>query len=239
MADEKFAGQSMYSSDFLKVLFALKDNIMRDLHVASFAKVTQVNNDGTCLVSLFPLIKDESDKNLQVTNYSSMDINIGDIVLILFLDRNYTQNFKQVKLNQNLTPLTDNKNLHSQKYGVIISSFAGGSGGGGNSLYDYYIEFSQGTNNYKFHTLSGKEIQLSTSKDVIDALNQGIFLNITEGYAYDSAIITTNTTIKAKIINYQNGQFMMYSLSSSIPKPYFLTIPLNLDVTYTVKKLKS
>lgn len=116
---EKFKGPQGNSSDFLKVLLAVKDKAMRDTHVATIAKVIELG-DMTHRCSIIPTLKDESEKFVQAYYLEGLELDVDDIVLILFTDRNFTQNLRQLHYNQKLSPLEGQSELHSQSYGIII-----------------------------------------------------------------------------------------------------------------------
>lgn len=122
MDDIKFSGTKMISSDFLRVLLALKENIMKDLKVATLAIVKSINEKTqTCIVEPFPLLEIEKNKNITCVVNNIDNLSIKDIVLVIFLDRNFLQNLGQIKNQQEKTNLKKNTELHSEKYGIIIS----------------------------------------------------------------------------------------------------------------------
>lgn len=126
MADEKYAGTQIVSSDFLRVLLTLKKNIMRDLKVATLGIVKGVDDvNQQVTVQTFPLIENEMTKNISCVNGCPDTLQEKDIVLVLFLDRNFIQNLKQAKKNQARTELKENNDLHSEKYGIVISKIFG------------------------------------------------------------------------------------------------------------------
>lgn len=108
------------SGDLLRILLALEKKIMRELKVASLAKVKQINNDNRVMVEKFPLTEDESPVLNECYN-NVKDLKIDDIVIVLYMDRNFIQNLNQLKNNQNLTNSNKKDELHSNKYGIIIS----------------------------------------------------------------------------------------------------------------------
>lgn len=117
--NENYAGQSVESSDIMKVLMALKLNINRDLKVASLGIVKSINND-EYFVEQFPLLENEKAKRITCYKLENLTININDAVLVLFLDRNFLQNLKQLKSGNKLSLSTNNTELHSEKFGIII-----------------------------------------------------------------------------------------------------------------------
>lgn len=107
-------------NDDLEVLLALKRNILRDLKVASLGIVKSIK-DNIIKVNLFPTYTNESEITIDCYCLKNLEVNKDNVVLVLFLDRNFIQNLNQKNNNQQLTKV-DSKNieLHSLKYGVII-----------------------------------------------------------------------------------------------------------------------
>ena len=107
-------------NDDLEVLLALKRNILRDLKVASLGIVKSIK-DNIIKVNLFPTYTNESEITIDCYCLKNLEINKDNVVLVLFLDRNFIQNLNQKNNNQQLTKI-DSKNieLHSLRYGVVI-----------------------------------------------------------------------------------------------------------------------
>lgn len=107
-------------NDDLEVLLALKRNILRDLKVASLGIVKSIK-DNIIKVNLFPTYANESEITIDCYCLKNLEVNKDNVVLVLFLDRNFIQNLNQKNNNQQLTKV-DSKNieLHSLKYGVVI-----------------------------------------------------------------------------------------------------------------------
>ena len=111
----KETGNSTYSSDFLRVLLALKDNVMRDTNVAEICQVTQVNdtNDYVCV----PLSDDKT--KLYCCKLQDLNVQQDDVVLVIFTNTDNRLNLKRLKNNLRVQNIT-NKTLHSSEYGIII-----------------------------------------------------------------------------------------------------------------------
>ena len=107
-------------NDDLEVLLALKRNILRDLKVASLGIVKSIK-DNIIKVNLFPTYTNESEITIDCYCLKNLEVNKDNVVLVLFLDRNFIQNLNQKNNNQQLNKV-DSKNieLHSLKYGVVI-----------------------------------------------------------------------------------------------------------------------
>ena len=121
MNNNKFkTAKDISKDDNLEVLLTLKRNIFKNLKVASLGQVTKIGND-IINVTLFPLYKEETNVVIDCYKLKDLELKPNDVVLILFLDRNFIQNLKQIKNNQSKTNLdANNVELHSLKYGIII-----------------------------------------------------------------------------------------------------------------------
>lgn len=133
--DQKYANVNSVQGGLYDVLIELKNNVMRSLNVATLAEVQTVNKTNqTVTVTPFPLIENEISKNIICyscmfqkvigfnTTWASLidELSIHDIVLVVFLNRNSSQNLQQSKKNQKRTALNQNVDLHSEKYGIIV-----------------------------------------------------------------------------------------------------------------------
>ena len=107
----KETGNSTYSSDFLRVLLALKDNVMRDTNVAEICQVTQVNdtNDYVCV----PLSDDKT--KLYCCKIQNLNVQQDDVVLVIFTNTDNRLNLKRLENNLRVQNIT-NKTLHSSEY---------------------------------------------------------------------------------------------------------------------------
>ena len=121
MNNNKFkTAKDIRKDDNLEVLLTLKRNIFKNLKVASLGQVTKIGSD-IINVTLFPLYKEETNVVIDCYKLKDLELKLNDVVLILFLDRNFIQNLKQIKNNQSKTNLdVNNVELHSLKYGIII-----------------------------------------------------------------------------------------------------------------------
>ena len=111
---DKITGNQNVSSDFLRVLMALKSNVMKDTNVAEIAIVSQINGDEISCNLL-------NDNNIKVVCVSlhGISINEGDVVLIIFTNTDFRTNLKRYKQSQ-ATYKIEADTLHSKNYGVII-----------------------------------------------------------------------------------------------------------------------
>lgn len=106
-----------------KVLDALKSNILRNTHVATFAQVKAIESNNRVLVEFIPKIKD-STSYVYVYNASPFEVKVDDLVIVLFMDKNFKINLRQYQSNYELTEIEANV-LHSIEFGVIITVYNG------------------------------------------------------------------------------------------------------------------
>ena len=150
---KKFGGVEGYKNGLMEVVLALRNNIMRNLKVASLAIVKSIKNDDV-IVETIPRLDNEDVKTLkcktvmhkEITkidyNYSwdnttdsntgstnaiqyewhslSTSLVAGDLVLVVFLDRDSEQAYKQTKINQKSSTLQQNSDLHSENFGIVV-----------------------------------------------------------------------------------------------------------------------
>ena len=130
--DSNFNGTSSVQGGLYDVLLALKQNIFKSLKVGTLAEVKTVNDDNTLVVKPFPLVKGESEKT--ITCYSSMYIDSegtlkslssvltkNDIVLVVFIDRNFITAYKQAMKGKTKSTLSNDTDTHSENYGIVVS----------------------------------------------------------------------------------------------------------------------
>lgn len=151
--DERYKGlDTNQDNDWMSVLLALKKNIFRHLKVASLGQVVEVNDNVvvdadnnivaglsttnlgsyTLKVKLFPKNKDE---DFTIINCLSIDVRHyqeGDIVLVIFLDKNSKKALQQVQTNV-VYNLTSDIDLHSESYGIVIDKLDYN-----NFIYNFY-----------------------------------------------------------------------------------------------------
>lgn len=104
-------GNKNLNNGFLDVLMALKKNTMKNTRVAEIGIVEDSTNLKCSLLN-------NSSTYIQCTKLSSVTVNKGDVVLILFTDTDFRNNLKRI--NDNLKPLEVTEVNHSINYGVII-----------------------------------------------------------------------------------------------------------------------
>lgn len=116
-------------NDFMALLEALKNNVYRNTHTSSLAVVKglKATNYGVLQeVDVLPFPQSERTGNFVLQCYSYCDevLNVGDIVVVLFLDRDYRQNLKTILNGSETSYVIKDYNLHSIDYGLIIKKFS-------------------------------------------------------------------------------------------------------------------
>ena len=138
--DTKYANNGSFQGGLTDVLVALKNNIFRNLNVATIGEVVSTNiSDNTAVVKILPqssgensknitcnciafpiMSKEDETKNIEWTSYASA-LEIHDLVLVLYTNRNSSQIIKQHSMNTTYSSLSNERlELHSDKFGVVI-----------------------------------------------------------------------------------------------------------------------
>lgn len=113
----------VFSGDFLKVLLALKESIMKDIHCSELAIIKEVyTNNCNCSLLSNPEIKINAYKTRGTT------CRVGDIVLVAFSDNDFRSNLLK-KDNNSQLQVIDSPIKHQLDYGIIISNLTIGLGG--------------------------------------------------------------------------------------------------------------
>ena len=101
------------TSDFMRVLLALKDNVFNDLNVADVCTVESVLEETILCRTL-------SDKLLvSAIPLKDLEILVGDIVLVVFCNSDFRGILQKIKTGQTYNSITE-ETLHSKSYGVIV-----------------------------------------------------------------------------------------------------------------------
>lgn len=109
-----YTGNRNISSDILRMLMALKQNVMNDSHCTEVYQVVQAKDDGYICRSV------TDGSSAQVISSHGLAINIGDVVLVQFADVDFRQNLTRIKAN--LTPIYSGQDAtHSRSFGIITT----------------------------------------------------------------------------------------------------------------------
>lgn len=116
-------GNKVFSGDFLKVLLALKESIMKDIHCSELAIIKEVHTNN-CNCSLL------SNPEIKINAYKTKGTicRVGDIVLVAFSDNDFRSNLLK-KDNDSQLQIIDSPIKHQLDYGIIISNLTIGLGG--------------------------------------------------------------------------------------------------------------
>lgn len=109
---------SKHQYDAVEIFKSFQNKINRDMKVASLAKVTEVKGQYVNAV-YYPTGEKDSPLTINAWNISKLDLKINDIVLIVFLDRdfrNYTND-----IDKNNPPVTSDVYLHNISFGVVVA----------------------------------------------------------------------------------------------------------------------
>lgn len=148
--DTKYAKNTSFQGGLTDVLIALKNNIFRNLNVAAIGEVVSTNiSDNTIQVKLlpqasgeisknitcnslsFPIVKTQDDtETVEWRSYASV-LTIHDLVLVLYTNRNSSQNIRQHSMNTTYSTLPKKRlELHSEKFGVVVGLISKHNQGG-------------------------------------------------------------------------------------------------------------
>ena len=108
-----YKGNEVNSKDFLEILFALKNNIMKDLNVCEVAQIESISSEiYKCkILSTNEVITAIPLQNLQIAQ--------NDVVVILFSNTDFRTNLKRIQHdNDGITD--DTLNLHNKSFGIIM-----------------------------------------------------------------------------------------------------------------------
>ena len=113
--------------DLIDVLLALKKAVSKQIKVASFGKVQSIDTTNKLLkVKLFPIIETEQEKTVDVRylNDDTDDTIVGTIVLVLFLDKDFSNNLRLQERGQDVVKkVSPDSDFHSESYAVAIKTF--------------------------------------------------------------------------------------------------------------------
>ena len=114
MAENQNSGNNVVSGDFLRVLLALKKNIMRDINVADVCQVKQNNSDGTWTCQSL-----SDNSSFQAIALVDVQVALDDVVCVLFMNYDFRSNLKKIQVGQQPQIMTSGSN-HSKSAALII-----------------------------------------------------------------------------------------------------------------------
>lgn len=108
-----YKGNEVNSKDFLEILFALKNNIMKDLNVCEVAQIESISSE-ICKCKIL-----STDEIITAVPLQNLQIAQNDVVVILFSNTDFRTNLKRIQ-NDNAGITDDTLNLHNKSFGIII-----------------------------------------------------------------------------------------------------------------------
>ena len=108
-----YKGNEVNSKDFLEILFALKNNIMKDLNVCEVAQIESISN------GIYKCKILSTDEVITAVPLQNLQIAQNDVVVILFSNTDFRTNLKRIQ-NDNVAITDDTLNLHNKSFGIII-----------------------------------------------------------------------------------------------------------------------
>ena len=110
---------------FADILVLLRDNIFQTMNVCSLARCTGKVKEaydvdkgyGIIYLKPFPLDEGQEEHTDYAYVFSSRVYNEGEIVLVIYADRDFSDNVKVMKAHIQEAP---NDTYHSVKYGIVI-----------------------------------------------------------------------------------------------------------------------
>lgn len=105
--------------DMVSLFQSAQERTMRHLNVSSLAKVKAVN--GTNITAmLFPKRKGTETIEINAYNLFNSAINVGDIILVVFTDRDFNGNLATIRQGNDYVAETGDDDLHSLNNAVAI-----------------------------------------------------------------------------------------------------------------------
>lgn len=115
--------------DIVSLFQSAEERTMRHLHVSSLAKVKAVNGNNV-VAMLFP--KREGTDTIEINAYNLFNsaINVGDVILVVFTDRDFNVNLATIGQDNNSVVETGDDDLHSLSNAIAIKTTNGKQGEG-------------------------------------------------------------------------------------------------------------
>lgn len=113
--NKNVTGNKTLDGNFLNVLLALKQNVMKDLNVADIAIIEQIKDN----YNIYCKQLNNNLTTIVATKLNNLELSIGDCVVILYINDDFRLNLKRLKSNQSIVNTTET-NYHTKNYGVII-----------------------------------------------------------------------------------------------------------------------
>lgn len=186
----------VFSGDLLKVLLALKDSIMKDIHCSELAVIKEVFTDN-CNCSLI------SNPNIKINAYrvKGTRCKVGDVVLVAFSDNDFRSNLVKKDNNTKLQTI-DSVVKHQLDYGIIVSNLTIGFGGGTRVSF---------VDNKTIRTLlSSLDMNRLTNEQLNELIDNGqitpnsLYMTIDESEDPAKADVDASNLTEANVLSWQN-----------------------------------
>lgn len=106
--------ENMASSDFLRVLLALKENIMRDINVADICQIKQIQTGYAYNKYFCTSITDGAE--LEAIAITDVALSVGDLVCVIFTNYEFKPNLTAT----NKWDMSNKKLMHTKLSSIII-----------------------------------------------------------------------------------------------------------------------
>lgn len=104
------------TSDLLQAFLAISNKTMEKTHVCDICKVLEIKNNGYAKLQLI----NRPRVNIDAYVPSTININVDDIVLVIYTDLDSRQNLKKIENNVDVEEIDIESTKHSINYGIII-----------------------------------------------------------------------------------------------------------------------
>lgn len=115
----EITGNEVVSSDFLKVLLTLKDNIMKSTNVCMIGKVERIDNEKYVVSNI-----NNSKLKISCSKVKNLTVEKDNIVVVLFTDEDNRTNLSRISKDTK-TQDSNTTTLHSLDYGIIVAIITG------------------------------------------------------------------------------------------------------------------
>lgn len=115
----EITGNEVVSSDFLKVLLTLKDNIMKSTNVCMIGKVERIDNEKYIVSNI-----NNSKLKISCSKVKNLTVEKDNIVVVLFTDEDNRTNLSRISKDTK-TQDSNTTTLHSLDYGIIVAIITG------------------------------------------------------------------------------------------------------------------
>lgn len=112
---EQITGNQNVSSDFMRVLLALKANTMRSIPVAELCVVTETSND-----LIRATLLTNSHLSIDATLISGLTVQKDDVVLVVFTKSRFIEQLSKLKVGKPADITAESSDIHSLQNGVIV-----------------------------------------------------------------------------------------------------------------------